>query len=94
MFWYLHVGGLKLWRYSVFANILDGISVIRVKNGRYSVSQSPDGDDDIQFQVENATVTVIIQKFDYGMTVIFEKMYGNTVIQNLVRPLYCAFWVN
>ena len=56
------------------------------KNGRYSVFQSPNGDDNIQFQIENTTVMVIIRKFDYGTTVIFEKMNGNTVIQNLVRP--------
>ena len=29
---------------------------------------------------------VFIQKFDFGITVIFEKINGNTVIQNLVRP--------
>ena len=29
---------------------------------------------------------VSIQKFDDGITVIFEKINGNTVIQNLVRP--------
>ena len=27
-----------------------------------------------------------MQKFDYGITVIFEKINGNTVIYNLVRP--------
>ena len=31
-------------------------------------------------------MTVFIQKFDYGITVIFEKINGNTVIENLVRP--------
>ena len=78
--------GCAIWWYSVFANILDGIFVIWIKNGRYSVFQSPGGDGNIQFQIENTTVTVVIQKFDYGTTVIFEKMNGNTVIQNLVRP--------
>ena len=43
------------------------------KNGRYSVFQSPDGDGNIQFQIENTTVTVIIQIFDYDITIIFEK---------------------
>ena len=60
--------------------------MIPIKNGRYSVFQSPDGDGNIQFQIENTTVTVIIRKFDYGTTVIFEKMNGNTVIENPVRP--------
>ena len=27
-----------------------------------------------------------MQKFDYGITVIFEKIKGNTVIENIVRP--------
>ena len=40
----------------------------------------------MQFPIENTTVTVIIQKFDYDITIIFEKINGNTVIQNLVRP--------
>ena len=44
------------------------------------------GDGKIQFLIENTTVTVFIQKFDYGITVIFEKINGNTVMQNLVRP--------
>ena len=48
--------------------------------GRYSIFQSPNGDVKIQFLVENTTVTVIIQKFDYGITVIFEKINSNTVI--------------
>ena len=57
-----------------------------MKNGRCSIFQSPNGDGKIQFLIENTTVTVFIQKFDYGITVIFEKKNGNTVIQNLVRP--------
>ena len=79
-------GGRTIWRYSVFANFLGGDTVIWIKNGRYSVFQSPNGDGKIQFLIENTTVTVFIQKFDYGITVIFEKINGNTVIQNLVRP--------
>jgi len=31
-------------------------------------------------------VTVLIQQLDYGITVIFEKINGNTIIQNSVRP--------
>ena len=31
-------------------------------------------------------VTVIMQKFDYGIMVIFEKINGNTMIQSFVRP--------
>ena len=40
----------------------------------------------MQFLIENTTVTVSIQKFDHGFTVIFEKINDNMVIQNLVRP--------
>ena len=69
----------------VFANFLGGDTVIWIKNGRYSVFEPPNGDGKIQYLIENATVTVFIQKFDYGITVIFEKINGNTVIQNLVR---------
>ena len=65
---------------------LDGISIIGIKDGRFSVFKSPNGDGKIQFLIENTTVTVFIQKFDYGITVIFEKINGNTVIQSLVRP--------
>ena len=57
-----------------------GDTVIRIKNGRYSVFQRPNGDRKIQFLIRNTTVTVFIQKFDYGITVIFEKINGNTVI--------------
>ena len=30
-----------------------------------------------QFLIENITVTVFVQKFDYGITEIFEKINGN-----------------
>ena len=50
------------------------------KNGRYSVFQSLNGDGKILFLVENTTVTVFIQKFDYSITVIFDKINVNTVI--------------
>ena len=49
------------------------------KDGRYSVFQSPNGNGKIRFLVEYVMVTVFIQKFDYDITVIFEKIYGNTV---------------
>ena len=81
-----HKGGRTTWRYSVFANILGGDTVIWMKNGRYSVFQSTNGDGKIQFLIENTTVTGFVQKFVYGITVIFEKINGNTVIQSLVRP--------
>ena len=89
-------GGRTIWRYSVFANFLGGDTVIWIKNGRYSVFQSPNGDGKIQFLIENTTVTVFIQKFDYGITVIFEKINGNTVIQSLVRPplIQRNLWIN
>ena len=45
------------------------------------------GDSRIQFLMESTTLTVFIQKFDYGATVIFEKINGNTVIQNITRSL-------
>ena len=57
--------------------VLDAISVIRMKNGRYSIFQTPNGVDEIQFLIENTTVTVFIQIFDYGMTVIFNKINGH-----------------
>ena len=58
---------------TVFANFLDGISVIWIENGRYSVFQLPNGDGKLQFLIENTTVTIFIERFDYGFTVIFEK---------------------
>ena len=51
-----------------------------MKNGRNSVYQKPNGDGKIHILIENTTVTVFIQKFDYGVTVIFVKINGNTVI--------------
>ena len=70
----------------VISQFLGGDTVIWIKNGRYSVFQSPNGDRKIQFLIENTAVTVFTQKFDYGITVIFEKIYGNMVIENLVHP--------
>ena len=60
--------------------LFDGILVIWIKNCRYSVSKSPNGDGKIQFLIESTTVTVFIQKSDYGITVILDKINGNTVI--------------
>ena len=51
-----------------------------MKNGRYLVFWSLNGDGKIQFRIKITTVTVPIQKFDYGITVILEKINGNTVI--------------
>ena len=57
---------------------------------RYLVFKLPNGDDKIQFLIENTKVTVYIQKFGYGMTVIVGK--------NLVRPprnwqnFFCCFF--
>ena len=76
----LHRGGRTIWRYSVFANFLVGDTVIWIKNGRNSVFQSPNGDGNIQFLIENTAVTVFTQKFDHSITLIFEKINGNTVI--------------
>ena len=66
---------------------LGGDTVIWIKNGLYSVFQSPNGDGKIQVLIENITLKVFIQTYDYGIAVIFEKINGSTVIQNLVRPL-------
>ena len=58
-------GGCTIWWYSIFANFFGryfGISV----------------DVEIQYRIENTTVTVFIQKFDFGITVIFEKIDGKT----------------
>ena len=65
---------------------LDSISIIGIKDGRFSVFKSPNGDGKKQFLIENTTGMVFIQKFVYGITLIFEKINGNTVTQNLVRP--------
>ena len=73
-------GGRTIWRYSVFANFLDGDTVIWIKNGRYSVFQSLNGDGKIQYLIENTPVMVFVQKFDYGITVIFKKINGKMVI--------------
>ena len=54
--------------------------MILIKDLRYLVFQSPNGDGKIQFRIENTTVTVFIQKFDYDITVFCEKINGNTVI--------------
>ena len=50
------------------------------KTCRFKVLQSPNGDGKVQFLIENTTGTVSIQKFDYDITVIFDKINGNTVI--------------
>ena len=78
-------GGRIIWRYSVFTNFLGGDTVIWIKNRRYSVFQSPNGDGKVQNLIWNTVVTVFVQKFDYDITIIFEKINGNTLIQNLVR---------
>ena len=57
----------------------DGIYEIRIKNGRYSVFQSPNGDSKIQFLIENTTGTVFIQKLDYGIYGII-GIYGVIII--------------
>ena len=73
-------GGRTIWRYSVFTNFFGGDAVISIKNGRYSVFHSPNREGKIQFLIENTTVMVFRKKSDYGSTVIFEKINGNTVI--------------
>ena len=91
---YVHTGrGRTMWWYSVFANILGCDTLIWIKNGRYSVFHSTNGDRKIQFLIENTTVTVFVQKFNYDITVFFEKINGNKIIQNLVRPPPLYRWV-
>ena len=66
-----------------------------MKNGRYSVFESTNGDGKIQFLIENTTITVFLKTIDYGITVIIEKINGNTVILSLVRPpIYCGRQLN
>ena len=65
-----------------FGNLNEKCSVI-------GISVTCDGK--IQFLIENTTVTVFIQKSDYGIMVILEKINGNAVIQNLVQPPCCDF---
>ena len=43
---------------------LVGISIIGIKDGRFSVFKSPNCDGKIQFLIENTTGMVFIQKFD------------------------------
>ena len=59
---------------------LDAMSVFLIKDGRYLVFLSPNGNGKMQFLIENDTVMVLIQKFDYGTTIIFEEINGNTGI--------------
>ena len=72
-------GGRTKWWYSVFA-FYCGISVIGIQNGRYLVFQSPNDDGKIQFLIENTTVKVFMQKFDYSITVSYKEIESNTVI--------------
>ena len=59
---------------------LDSTLVVWIKNGRYSVFQSPDVDDEIQILIENTTVTIFIQIVECDITVIFEWVNGDMVI--------------
>ena len=44
--------GRTMCRHLVFANFLDGVSIIWIKNGRYAVFQTSDGDSKIQFLIK------------------------------------------
>ena len=48
------------------------------------VFQSPNGDRKILLLIENTTIRVFIQKFDYGVTGIFEKIKGNGEILKFI----------
>ena len=47
----------------IICQFLDDISVILIKNGSYSVFDSPKGDGKIEYLIENTTVTISKQKF-------------------------------
>ena len=50
-------------------------------NKKYSVFLLPNGDGKIRFFSENTIAKVlVIQQFDYSITVIFDKLIGNMVI--------------
>ena len=53
-----------------------------------------DGDGKIQSLIENTTVMVFVQKTYYGILVLFEKIYGNTVIEILVPPLCSSIYAH
>ena len=78
------IGGVQ---YDGILYLLGIDTVIWMRNRRYSVFQLPNGDAKIQFLIGNTTVTVSIQKSDYSIMVISEKICGGMVIRNLVRPL-------
>ena len=42
--------------------------------------QLPNDDGKIQFLIENTTVKVFMQKFDYSITVSYKEIESNTVI--------------
>ena len=75
----VQVRGRTICRYSVLANFGRFFGNLD-KYSRYSAFQTRNGDGKIQFPIENRMVTVFTQKLDYGTTVIFEKINGNTVI--------------
>ena len=86
--------GWAIWWYSVFADFFDGIFVIWIKIGQYSIFQPHNGDGKIQSLIENTTVMVFVQKTYYGILVLFEKIYGNTVIEILVPPLCSSIYAH
>ena len=63
-------GGRTIWWYLVFPNLLDGISVIWFK---------------IHFLIENITVMVFLQRFDYGIRLCSICLYFS---------LFFIFYVN
>ena len=66
-------GGRTIWRNSFIFQFIGRYFGNLSKNGRYPVFQAPNSDGKNQFLLENITVTVIIQKFDCGITVPFVK---------------------
>ena len=81
-------GGYNMAIFGI-CQLFNGISLNWIKDGRYSIFQSPNDGGKIQFLIENTKVTVFIQKFYYGTKVIFEKIKSNTVIKTSYAPSLC-----
>ena len=49
-------------------------------NKKWSVFRSTNRDSKIQYLIKDTTVTVFMQKLDYGIMVIFENINSNTAV--------------
>ena len=83
-------GWCTIWRFLVFANSLDGTSVILIKMVGIGYFKSPNADGKMQFLIETTTVMVFIQKFDYSIAIIFGNINSNINLQpRTPPPLHC-----